>query len=133
MHPHHQGALDMAGLAADRARSGEVKALAARIADAQAPEMARLQAMATAWGSPIEAAGGHGGGHGDGAALDRLSGAAFDRAFLEQMTAHHESALPMARTELADGTNPQARALAQEILDVQQAEITEMRALLAEG
>ena len=39
----------------------------------------------------------------------------------------------MARTELADGTNPQARALAQEILDVQQAEIAEMRALLAQG
>ena len=132
MHPHHQGALDMAELAGDRAGSGDVKALARRIAAAQAPEMARLEAMAAAWGTPMEAAGGHGGGHGDDAALERLTGAAFDRAFLQRMTAHHESALPMARKELAAGTNPQAQALAQEILDAQQAEIAEMRGLLAE-
>lgn len=132
MHGHHAGAVAMAELAADRAGSDDVKALAARIAEAQAPEMARFEAMAAAWATPLEAAGGHGGGHADDAGLGELRGAAFDRAFLRQMTGHHASALPMARTELSDGTNPQARALAQEILDVQQAEIAEMRELLAQ-
>ena len=50
--------------------------------------------------------------------------------FLEMMIAHHEGAVQMAQTELADGINPEARALAQKIIDAQQAEIGQMRQLL---
>jgi len=131
MHPHHQGAVAMAELAPTRAGSQQVKDLAARIATAQGPEMARMEAMAKAWGVEL-GAGGHGSGTemgGDAAMLQTLSGADFDRQFLTMMTAHHEGALPMARTEVAGGSNPQAKALAQEIFDVQQAEIAEMKQL----
>jgi uncharacterized protein (DUF305 family) len=48
------------------------------------------------------------------------------------MTVHHRGAVEMAETEIADGSNPDAVALAREIADSQTAEIAEMEALLAE-
>lgn len=134
MNPHHTGAVEMARLAEERAASAEVKRLARAIAEAQAPEQQRMAAMAAAWGVPAPAAteSGHGGGHGgasDVEALRGLSGAAFDREFLRRMIEHHRSALPMARTELAQGKNPQAKQLAQEIVEVQTREIAQMERL----
>ena len=40
--------------------------------------------------------------------LQKATGAAFDRMFLQMMIIHHEGAITMARTELSDGQNPQA-------------------------
>lgn len=62
--------------------------------------------------------------------LNGLPGAEFNRRFLELMIAHHEGAVTMARDELRDGQNPQARELAQKIIDDQQAEIVKMRGML---
>ena len=61
----------------------------------------------------------------------QASGTAFDRMFLQMMTEHHNGAIDMARTELAAGQNPDAKALAQRIIDAQQAEITEMQNMLS--
>lgn len=137
MTPHHSGAVAMAELAAERASNPQVKELAARIEAAQAPELEQMQAMAGAWGVTIADAGGeHGGGHmgamgmDDAAALEPLSGPAFDEEFLTRMVAHHEGALPMARTELESGANRQAKTMAQNIIDSQTLEITEMNNLL---
>ena len=52
MIPHHQQAVAMAQLAADRATNGEVKQLAARIQGAQDPEITQMQAFLTAWAPP---------------------------------------------------------------------------------
>ena len=147
MTPHHEGAIGMAELAASRAADPRVKDLAERIAAAQDPEIETMQKMATAWDVDLEAGGSpHGGGsksggspHGGGggaegddvAALEPLSGAAFDKEFLTRMTAHHESAVQMSEKELAEGENPQAKELAQEIITAQNKEIAEMTALLA--
>jgi uncharacterized protein (DUF305 family) len=46
------------------------------------------------------------------------------------MIKHHQAALTMTKAELAAGTNPDAKTLAQRIADGQQAEITQMRTLL---
>ena len=46
------------------------------------------------------------------------------------MIGHHTGAVQMAQTELAAGQNPEAKALAQTIIDAQQSEITEMQGLL---
>ena len=141
MHPHHEGAIAMAELAPDKAASAEVKDLATRIAAAQDPEMTLMESMAKAWGTELAAeGGGHGGGHSSGqdggmeddaAALGKLSGSAFDKEFLVRMLAHHEGALTMSKTELADGKNEQARKLATDIIAAQEAEIAEMKALQA--
>ena len=62
--------------------------------------------------------------------LESASGAAFDKMFLELMIVHHQGAIEMAETEIADGSNPEAVALAQKIKSDQTAEIAEIHALL---
>lgn len=46
------------------------------------------------------------------------------------MITHHQGAIKMAKTELSNGQNRDARQLAQRIIDIQQGEITEMQTLL---
>lgn len=135
MTPHHEGAVEMSALAATRAESPQVKALAAAIQAAQEPEIQLMKDMAEAWKVDLADDGGHGGmnmgGGGDVPALEPLSGAAFDKEFLVRMTAHHEGALVMAKVELDKGENPQAQELARAIIATQETEIATMRALLA--
>lgn len=50
----------------------------------------------------------------------------FDRTFIDDMVPHHRGAVEMARMELAQGKNPEARALAQRIIDSQSKEIAQM-------
>ncbi|SDL12434.1 DUF305 domain-containing protein [Tessaracoccus oleiagri] len=139
---HHEGAIEMADLATDKAESAEVKDLAERIAQAQGPEIEQMTAWLEAWGedvSPSEHGGmDHGGMEMDGmsqeemmAHLEGLEGQEFDQAFLEGMIAHHQGAVEMADAELAEGENPEALALAEKIISDQEAEIAEMQEMLA--
>lgn len=139
MAPHHTGAIAMAELAASQAGSTQVKDLAARITAAQGPEIDQMKAMAAAWEVTLDTDAGsmtgtHGGmshtGGDDVEALGPLTGPAFDEEFLTRMTAHHMSAVMMAKTEIADGSNPQAKDLATAIVDTQEGEIAEMGGLL---
>jgi uncharacterized protein (DUF305 family) len=153
MIPHHTQAVEMSKLAAQRASSPQVKDLAAGIEAAQQPEIDQMNAMLQAWNASMSATNGpsmsgmnHGnmGGtaqtaHGSMAGmmsdqqmqqLNTVSGPAFDRMFLQMMIQHHQGAVTMAKTELTDGQNPEAKALAQTIIDAQQREITEMQTLL---
>ena len=50
---HHQGALDMAALAPQRAGSAQVAALARRIAAAQQPEIDLMSGWLEAWGAAV--------------------------------------------------------------------------------
>lgn len=149
---HHQQAIEMAELAATRSGSPQVRDLAARIASAQGPEVSTLNGWLQEWGAQAPAGGGmdHGGDmgggdmgggmdHGSGMGmmspeqmqqLSRAQGAAFDEQFLEMMIEHHRGAIEMARTELAEGTDPEAKELAQMITTTQQGEIVEMETLL---
>ena len=142
MIPHHEQAIEMAELAADRAESAEVKQLAAGIKAAQGPEIEQMNAWLDQWGQDATPSGGmdHGDmGHGDTGGmmteddmtmLENAGGTEFDRMFLEMMVEHHEGAIDMARTELADGENPDAIALAQQVETDQEAEIDKMKQLL---
>ena len=137
MKPHHEAAIDMAELAASRAGNAQVKDLALRIVGAQDPEIRTMEKLATEWGVTLESAmggaphSGGGMGGGDVAALEPLSGAAFDMEFLSRMTVHHRSAVEMSQKELTAGKSTPAKELAQQIIAVQQKEIAEMTALLA--
>ncbi|WP_256106440.1 DUF305 domain-containing protein [Streptomyces sp. ODS05-4] len=144
MIPHHRQAVEMAGLAADRAASPEVGQLAAAVRKEQGPEIETLSGWLAAWGERVPADGDSGhGGHGgamsgmmtgeDMARLEKATGPAFDRAFLELMTRHHEGAVAMARTEKSEGAYPPAKDLADAVIASQSAEITRMKALLDRG
>jgi uncharacterized protein (DUF305 family) len=136
MIPHHQQAITMAEQAATKASSPEVKKLATQIENAQQPEIDKMTGWLKAWGESAPSPGGmHHRGDGmmseqDMKKLGTLSGKAFDKAFLQMMIKHHEGAVAMARTEQAQGSNADAKALAGSIISSQSAEITTMHNLL---
>jgi uncharacterized protein (DUF305 family) len=150
MIPHHRGALVMAQLADGRAEDPRVTELANRIEAAQEPEIETMTGWLEEWGEPLpeetdDSMGSmdHGsmdmggmdmGGMSaeDMAALEAASGPEFDRMWLEMMVIHHRGAVEMAQTEIAEGSNADAVALAEDIADSQAAEIEEMETLLAE-
>lgn len=137
MVPHHQQAVDMATMAAGKAADPKVRDLAGRIESAQGPEIQQLRDMLGRWGATTESDM-PGMGHGEGMMtddqmhqLEQATGADFDRMWLQMMIAHHQGAVTMATTEVEQGGDADAKALAQRIVDAQKAEITEMQGMLA--
>ena len=147
MIPHHQQAVEMSEMLL--AKEG----IPAQVVEfAQGPEIDRMNAMLEVWGQqPVTDSGGMGtmdemGGmdHGemggmsgmmsqeDMTALEEAQGTEAARLYLEQMTAHHEGAVDMARDEVADGQNPHAITLAEQIINDQEAEIAQMQQMLTD-
>lgn len=125
MYPHHAQAVDMAKLVAGRSQNQQVITLAANIEKAQAPEMDQMTTLLQSFGKPAPAADMDMGHTMPGmmtaeqmTTLNGLSGAAFDRMWLQMMIDHHTGAIDMANTELSDGTNPDAKKLAQAIIAI---------------
>lgn len=143
MIPHHQQAVEMAEMALDPAReaSEPVRDLAGRIGDAQQPEIDTMQGWLEDWDAKAEDHSDHDMGSMGGmsgmmsddqmSALAAATGADFDRMWLEMMIEHHQGAVEMAETEIADGQAAEAKELARDIVDAQKAEITEMQGLLS--
>lgn len=138
---HHRSALEMAETAASRAEDPRVADLAARVTASQEPEIERMTSWLEAWGeeapSGTDGMDGMGGmdeaGMMSGEEMDRLrsaSGPSFDEMWLRAMVVHHRGAVDMARTEITDGENPEAIALAKTITSDQEAEIDEMEQVL---
>lgn len=141
---HHRGAISMAKLAGSRAKNADVKALAGKIEAAQGPEIATMSSWLKNWGKDVPKDDMKGGmDHGGAAsampgmmteqamaALEKASGADFDKMFLEMMTKHHDGAITMAKDEQAGGQDTSAKDLAGKIIADQTAEIATMRELL---
>ena len=138
---HHQQAIEMAEIALDPniGASPEVVDLATRIKGAQDPEVELMTAWLTAAGEPVmmDAMEGHDMSSMDGMmtaeqmdAMGAMTGTEFDTMWLEMMIAHHEGAISQSQTVKASGSNADVLALADQIITAQQAEITEMQALL---
>jgi uncharacterized protein (DUF305 family) len=156
MIPHHAQAIQMSQLAEQRATNPQVKQLAATITQGQGPEIEQMQAMLQSWGLPAQPTTGPGAMSGMPGAtgvpgmtgmpatpgmpgmmsggqmqqLGQASGREFDRMWLQMMIQHHTGAVQMAETELREGQNAQAKALAQKIIDEQRAQIAQMQKLL---
>ncbi len=150
MIPHHQQAVDMSALVPDRSTNPAVIALAQQISAAQEPEINTLKVFLVQWrggeddsSTPSTDAmpgmdhSGHSGSSMSGmvdeatmAQLGTLKGTEFDKLWLQSMISHHEGAIEMSKTELAGGTNADAKQLAQTIIDAQQAELGQMQEML---
>lgn len=145
MIPHHQQAVEMSEmLLAKEGIPAQVVEFAQGVIDAQGPEIDRMNAMLEAWGQqPVTDSGGMGtmdemGGMSgmmsqeDMTALEEAQGTEAARLYLEQMTAHHEGAVDMARDEVADGQNPHAITLAEQVINDQEVEIAQMQQMLTD-
>ncbi|MFI7119415.1 DUF305 domain-containing protein [Amycolatopsis sp. NPDC049868] len=139
---HHGQALDMSGLVPSRSTNPQVIDLASRIEKAQDPEIQQMKNWLAAWGAGPAASSGMPMDHGSMSGmmteaemkeLGQAKGADFDKMWLGMMIRHHQGAVDMAKTELAKGSNAEAKALAQKIIDAQEAEIREMQGLLPQG
>lgn len=140
MIPHHQQAVELAGLVPDRSTNAAVIKLAATVSAQQQPEIDTMRAALKQWGvNPDEMA--HGSGHAgmtmqgmvDDATmvkLEALKGAEFDALWLKSMISHHKGAIEMADVEIKDGANPEMVTLAKNIVSAQQAEIDQMTSML---
>ena len=136
MIPHHEQAVEMADMIL--AKDGidkRVITLAEQIKAAQGPEIELMESWLDDWGTPMGDMDGmdHGGmmSDTDMQALEGATGAEASRLFLEQMIVHHEGAIEMAQTEVDNGQNVDAIALAENIIDSQTTEITTMEDILA--
>jgi uncharacterized protein (DUF305 family) len=58
---------------------------------------------------------------------DLASREPFDRAFIDAMIPHHQSAIEMAQVAYEESKNPQVKELAENIVNAQQREIEQMK------
>jgi uncharacterized protein (DUF305 family) len=157
---HHQMALDMANDCLAKSLTESVRLLCQAIIDAQSAEITLMRDWLLAWYNvaytpvsmlPTDAAhdphAGHGGMTmpdtdpammmGMFAGLNRLTGVAYEMAWLEAMIDHHDDALHMAERLLTRSTpdaplHAELTALAEAIIVAQTAEIAHMEQMLLE-
>lgn len=138
MIPHHQQAIDLAAMASIHTTNQAVRSLAGKIADEQQPEIDQMNALLQQWG--VDPAMGDHSGHGatmqgmvDEATMTKLkslNGPEFDTLWLQAMIGHHQGAIEMAKTEIANGQSTDLTTMAKSIVTGQQAEIDQMKQML---
>jgi len=146
MVPHHKLAVQMAQMAQMQGTHPQTKVLATSIVATQNREIGVMTGEARRIGATLDnqAASGQmqmGGVMSTnaqtlGISMDRMgmsmnmtqlsTANPFDREFIDMMTPHHQGAITMAQAEIAKGTDPKLKALAQSIVSDQTREISEM-------
>ncbi len=147
MIPHHENAIEMAELAQEKGKHPQIIKLATNIVSSQSKEIDTLnEILDRRYGGSMDSQD-HGDlgmdesmmgmgmgmgmdmGMGMGMDMESLETAkSFDREFIDQMIPHHQGAIRMARFELREGKDQEAKSLAMEIVDAQAAEIEQMNA-----
>ena len=130
MVPHHQGAIEMAQVALENAEHSEILALAEEIVAAQETEIGQLKSIKQEQFGTSEVAMDTSKEQMEGMAMDRQDLAnqdPFDKAFIDAMIPHHESAIEMANVVLGKSENPEIREIAGAIVNAQVREIEQMR------
>ncbi len=132
MVPHHQGAVEMAEVALQNAEHEEIRSLADDIVIAQEAEIEELKTIKREkFGTsevPMKMDPEEMRSMGMMADPQELAKKEpFDRAFIDAMIPHHQSAIEMARVALEESRVPEIEELAEEIVRAQQREIEQMR------
>jgi len=130
MVPHHQGAVEMARVALENAEHEEITQLSRNIISTQQAEIRELKSIKQEeFGTPqvpmkmsqeqMQMMG-----------MTDPQGLAnkdpFDKAFIDAMIPHHQSAIEMARVASGKSNIPEIKELAQNIVSAQQREIEQM-------
>jgi uncharacterized protein (DUF305 family) len=133
---HHQGAVDMAELALTNSKHQELKDMANDIISAQEAEISEMTAWQKEWGYPStsgdtmmdhSAMGMMDDMAGMTAELEGKAGDEFDKAFIEQMILHHQSAIAMATPGMQNAEHQEVKDLTKAIVTAQSQEIQQMK------
>ncbi len=131
MVPHHEGAVGMAQVALKRAEHPEIANLAEEIISAQRAEVELFgKIREREYGSAestVELNEQDMGAMGMSDSQKLSQADPFDKAFIDEMIPHHESAIAMAEVARQDTENPEIRDIAAGIVDAQRQEIGQMR------
>jgi uncharacterized protein (DUF305 family) len=131
MVPHHQGAVAMARVALKNAEHEEIKELSRNIVSTQQAEIEELKSIKKEeFGTsqvPMEMSAQQMRGMGMMADPQELADKEpFDKAFIDAMIPHHQSAIYMAQVAHEKSHNPHIKELAEHIVSAQQVEIEQM-------
>jgi uncharacterized protein (DUF305 family) len=132
MVPHHQGAMAMSEVALKNAEHEEIKELSQNIISSQQAEIEELKAIKKEeFGTsnvPMEMSQEQMRGMGMMMDPQQLANREpFDKAFIDAMIPHHQSAIEMAQVALENSDNPKIKELAQNIISAQKREIEQMK------
>ncbi len=139
MIPHHQGALDMSQIVLRDTRDADIRRMAQKTVDMQTRDIAELRRwLETRVGAAAGAAAPGAGGEPPFApaeakmkdAMMAASGANTDQMWASKMIAHHQGALDMAQVVLRESQDAGIRRMAQKTIEMQTADIGELRAWL---
>lgn len=132
MVPHHKGAVDMARVALKNAEHPEIGQLAQNIVSTQRAEIKELKAIKKEEfgnaGVPMKM---------DSEQMESMGmmtnprnlakQTPFDKAFIDNMIPHHQSAIEMAQVAQSESQNPRIKELADNIVGAQEKEISQMK------
>lgn len=129
MVPHHEGAVEMAEVGLDNAEHDQIRRLSRDIIDSQQAEIETFGRLREGIGGPTMEM-----SEEDMSAMGMMEDPQqlanedpFDRAFIDNMTPHHESAVAMAEVALRETENPEIRQIAGDIVAAQEREISQMK------
>jgi uncharacterized protein (DUF305 family) len=131
MVPHHQSAIEMARVALKNAEHEEIKELSRNIISSQQAEIEELKAIRKeefdTSNVPMEMSQGQMRSMGMMMDLQELANTEpFDKAFIDAMIPHHQSAIEMAQVAREKSEIRQIKELAENIVSAQQSEIEQM-------
>lgn len=125
---HHQMAVHMSEMCLEKAVHEELLKLCESIMTTQAAEIAQMQAWLADWyGIEHEPSMGDPAHHHHMGHLATLSGAAFEKAFLEMMVEHHAMAVVDGTECLREAAHPELWRLCSSIVQSQMREIVRMQ------
>lgn len=132
MVPHHQGAVEMARVALENAEHEQIKQLSRNIISTQQAEIEELKSIKKEeFGTsrvPMEMSPQQMQSMGMMMNPQELANREpFDRAFVDAMIPHHQSAIEMAQIASEKSKNPEIKELAENIVSAQKKEIEQMK------
>ena len=132
MVPHHEGAVEMARVAVKNAEHPEIERLAEHIISDQEAEINELESIkkSESGTSKVPRHMSMGQTRDMGMMMNPQSLAdekPFDKAFIDNMIPHHQSAIEMAQVARDETNNPKIKELATGIVSAQKHEISQMK------
>lgn len=127
---HHTSGIMMSEIAVKKAQKSDLKAMAEKIIKDQTREITAMQAELKRLGESTEMDHSKMGQESDMKELEKLSGEAFDSAFIKMMVNHHKTGIEQAKPVAKLSANSTVKDIASKIVEKQTREISELEKLL---